>query len=196
MAIELPNKLTPLSPDEAGRALAAGYRQVVGHLPSVAVLRLLLAQWALETGNGSAIHNYNFGNAKHSSADQYFQTFEGGEVVGGTDVKSVMQWAAYPDPISGAAGYIKTLKSRPHWWAGLRSGSAAKYNKALSTAPKYYTAAPAAYLKTLEDRAAHYAAVAARYGSSFWGNMGLLLLGAGIGAAGWYTVRKLHNGNS
>ena len=60
----VPDKLTPLTRDEATRALLTAYKQLTGALPSTAVLALLVAQSAFETGHWKSLHHYNFGNAK------------------------------------------------------------------------------------------------------------------------------------
>ena len=56
--------LTPLSRDDASRAFLTAYQQLTGKLPTPAVLALLLAQSAFETGHWKSLHNFNFGNAK------------------------------------------------------------------------------------------------------------------------------------
>lgn len=170
-ADEIPDRLTPIDGETAGRTLSLAYQRVTGFKPTAKVLSLLLGQWALETGNGSAVHNYNFGNIKHSSAETLFQTFNAGENVDGQSVVTPQKFAAYRSVEDGAVAFIKTLKAKPHWWAGLKTGNAEKFVRGLATAPKYFTADPTAYLKTLENRAANYLHIARKYGAilSPWG---------------------------
>jgi hypothetical protein len=167
--ILIPNRLTPMSADEAAKALSAAYRQVTGKVPSAKILGLLVGQWAGETGNGKAIHNYNYGNVKHSSADVYYQEFEGGENdENGNETRSVMQFAAYLTSQDGAVAYIKQLQRRPQWWAGLQTGDPQKFVDGLVAikGQYYFTANKGQYLKLLVDRMNKYMTEVKRYASS------------------------------
>ena len=184
MPTALPNTLTPIDPESAGAALSKAYASLTGSKPKPAVLNLLLAQWGLETGNGKSVHNFNFGNQKSASGDEYYQEFEAGEIVDGQEQKSVMHFAAYKDIDSGALAYIKILHRRPQWWAGLQSGDPHTFVSALVAVQgqHYFTADPARYLKTLSDELPKFAVIAKRYGKSrfAWVATALgMLLGAG-----------------
>jgi hypothetical protein len=188
---ELPNKLTPMSADEVAAALSNAFKAAEGKKPSEKVLSLLLAQWALESANGKAIHNYNLTNIKRNSGDLYYQFFRCSEMVDGKKVfydppSPQCAFAAYKTPVDGAKAYIRVLKKRPHWWAGLLSGDVNTFNTALSTAPVFYTASPALYLKELQDRAAKYAPQAAKYGATLIGAMFSAFFGIGLGIATVY----------
>jgi hypothetical protein len=161
----LPNKLTPIAPDQAGSILATAYASVAGHAPSEQVLNILLAHWAAETGNGQAVHNYNFGNVKRSKADQYYQEFNEREVVDGKDEYAVRQWAAYTTPLSGARAWIALLHARPAWWAGLHA-NLQSYVHALATAPAYFTAKESQYYELVAGLMKRYAAIARKYSPS------------------------------
>jgi hypothetical protein len=194
---ELPNKITKVTPDAAARALAIGFKKVAGKKPSAAILALLLGQWALETGNGSAVHNYNFGNTKRSSSDTYYQFFRCSEILNGKEVffdppAPECAFSAYKAPEDGAEAYVKILKKRPHWWNGLLSGNVATFNAGLTTAPKYYTANPAQYLKTLQNRVAAYMPQAKQYGATFLTALGTALLGIGMGGMVLYYAPKVY----
>jgi hypothetical protein len=190
--------MTPLGPAEAAKAIAAGYRSVVGTLPSPQVLALLLGQWALETGNGKYIHNYNFGNVKFSSAAPAKQYFRCSEIVGGVEVwydppAPECAFAAYQTAADGAKAYVETLKRRAHWWQGLQTGDVVKFNTALSTAPKYYTANPTTYLSALNNRVATYLPQARVYGASWGKRVGQIILGltaVGGGVLGFRYLRS------
>ena len=184
MPTALPNTLTPIDPESAGAALSKAYASLTGSKPKPAVLNLLLAQWGLETGNGKSVHNFNFGNQKSASGDEYYQEFEAGEIVDGQEQKSVMHFAAYKTIDDGALAYVKLLQRRPQWWAGLQSGDPHTFVSGLVAVAgqHYFTADPAKYLKTLSDELPKYAAIAKRYGSSrfAWVATALgMLLGAG-----------------
>jgi len=191
MASEIPDKLTPVSVDEAAAALAVGYRRVTGKSPSAAILSLLLAQWALETGRGEFCHNYNFGNVKHSSADQYYQTFRAGENINGQSIESDMQFAAYLNIDDGAEAYVRQLQKRPNWWAGLQTGDVAKFNAGLSSSPAYYTADPSTYLATLQKLVGEFSVTAKKYASGIWYRIGQALFLVALAASGVYVYKQV-----
>jgi hypothetical protein len=149
------NKLTPLTRDEAARALSAAYQRLTGSLPRPGVLALLLAQSALETGNWQKIHNFNFGNAKAALNYPLIVQFRCSEL----DAQGVelffdppdphCNFRAYNDAASGALDYLKVLHSRPTWWQGLHTENPSSFVDALATPPKYFTANPDRYKRTV-----------------------------------------------
>jgi hypothetical protein len=192
MAILIPNKMTPVSAEQAGQALSLAYQRVVGRKPSAKILLLLLAQWALETGNGKSVHNFNFGNVKHSNADQYYQEFEGGETVDGVDVRSVMQWAAYTNINDGALAFIQILKKHTVWWTGLQTGDATKFVDALAVRPyAYFTAPPSSYLNGVLKLLPQYTPISKKYALSVAGTIVQVLLGLAVGVVGVYAYHEV-----
>lgn len=192
---ELPNKFTTVTPDEAAKAISIGYQKVTSKKPSAVILVLLLAQWALETGNGSAVHNYNFGNTKRSSADTYYQFFRCNEILNGQTVwfdppAPECAFSAYLTPEAGAEAWIRILKKRPNWWNGLLTGDVTAFNTGLSTAPKYYTANPTSYLNLLKNRVTAYTPQAIEYGAKFGLGSALLGIGLGVGVLYGYKTFK------
>jgi hypothetical protein len=189
----MPDKITHMTPEEAIKALSDGYKSVTGYRPNKLVLGLLAAQSALETANWqSGIHNYNFGNFKATSSDKYIQYFGCGEIIDGVsqnypagDPHCV--FAAYPDAASGAAAYIRGLKNRSNWWNGLQTKTAAGFIKGLTTPPAYFTANPATYLNTLEQRLVTYQPLANKYA----GSLITALFGLAIGGGLWYGYNRL-----
>ena len=139
------NKLTTLTREAAAGALAAAYQHLTGQQPTLAVLALLLAHSALETGNWQKIHNFNFGNIKAASDYPRIVQFRCSEV----DAQGVehffdppdphCNFRAYEDATSGALDYLKILRGRPHWWQGLHSENPATFVDALATPPRYFT---------------------------------------------------------
>lgn len=149
------DKLTPLSRQDAAQALLTAYRALTGAFPSQAVLTLLLAQSALETGHWKKIHNFNFGNAKARLDYPLIVQFRCSEV----DAQGVehffdppdpqCNFRAYNDAAAGALDYLKVLQSRPHWWQGLHTENPSAFVDALATPPKYFTANPEQYKRTI-----------------------------------------------
>lgn len=195
---ELPNRITAITPSEAARVLSIGYYRVEGKLPSAKVLGLLLAQWALETGNGKYIHGFNFGNVKRYSGSPYYQYFRCSEIINGVEVffdppAPECAFAAYLTAEDGAEAYVRILKKRAHWWTGLLTGDIKKFNSALSTAPKYYTANPATYLTGLQNRYDSYFKYAKEFSGSWLGTGLQYGLGIGIvGISAYYAKGRLY----
>ncbi len=192
---EVPNKMTPLTAEQAVKGISDGYLLVTGKRPSAIILTLLAGQSALETGNWDSIHNYNFGNKKWSGQDKNWQFFRCSEVINGEEVfydppSPVCKFAAYGSAAEGAAAYIKLLQSRSHWWAGLQSGTVDGFIKGLTTKPAYFTANPIQYRNVLQERMSHYAALAKKYAGP--GILGTILgmVGLAIGAGLWYGYKK------
>jgi peptidoglycan hydrolase-like protein with peptidoglycan-binding domain len=161
---ELPNKATPMTADDVAKAISAGYKKVTGQSPTPEVLALMLAQSSFETGGwGKGIHNYNFGNAKATSRDPYYQVFTATEGQGSNVTSSAMRFAAYKNPEDAGAAYVQLLKGRPNWWNGLQSGTAEGFIAGLTSAPAYFTGNASQYLAAVKANASKYAALAGQY---------------------------------
>jgi hypothetical protein len=193
---ELPNKSTPLTAEQAVKAISDGYLIATGKRPTPVILALLTGQSALETGNwGSGIHNYNFGNKKWSSGDKNWQFFRCSEIVDGKEVfydppHPACKFAAYGTAADGAAAYIRLLQSRPHWWSGLQSGTVDGFIQGLTTAPKYFTANPVTYRNVLGERMANYTTLAAKYAASAASGIGKTIAVVAVGILGFYFFKR------
>ena len=159
------NKLTQLSPSDAAAALATAYQQLIGAPPSQAVLALLLAQSALETGNWKKIHNYNFGNQKAGASYPLIVQFRCSEIVNGAEKffdppAPECNFRAYESAAAGALDYLRVLHARPHWWQGLQTEDPSAFVDALATPPKYFTANPALYKSALTSLFVQYGPLA------------------------------------
>jgi hypothetical protein len=150
----VPNRLTALDAREAGRALFSAYAAFTGRAPSDQVGALLLAQSALETGNWQKIHNYNFGNIKARADYPTITQFRCSEIIDGVErffdpPDPHCNFRAYGTASEGALDYLKVLHGEPHWWQGLQAGDPGVFVDALATPPKYFTADPTKYKRTL-----------------------------------------------
>jgi hypothetical protein len=148
------NRLTPLTRQDAGAALAEAYTRVTGGSPSARLLALLLAHTAFETGRWQKLHNFNFGNVKAAPSFSFITQFRCSEVENGVEQffdppDQHCNFRAYSNAADGAVDYIKVLQSRPHWWAGLQTEDPAAFVDALATPPKYFTGDPAAYKRAI-----------------------------------------------
>jgi hypothetical protein len=180
--VEIPYRNTPLTPPDAAKALSQGFQKVTGKAPNVDVLKLMIGQSALETGNWQKLPNYNFGGQKASGSDAYIQYFDTTEVVDGVTQPMRLAFAAFKDAASGAAAYVKMLQSRAHWWNGLLSGDFQAFNDGLTTAPAWYTADPQGYLAGMMDRGNNFLALAEQYAVPIGlGIGGVVAIGLGLG---------------
>src|SRR5438132_65509 len=69
MPEELPSVLTPLTTEQALQILQDSWKKKLGDEPKVESLRVLCAQWALETDWGKSMYCYNFGNVEYKDGD-------------------------------------------------------------------------------------------------------------------------------
>ena len=147
--------LTPLSRDDASRAFLTAYQQLTGKPPTAAVLALLLAQSAFETGHWKSLHHFNFGNAKAHPNYPLITQFRCSEVdQNGLETfydppHPQCNFRAYENAAAGAVDYLKVLQNRPHWWQGLHTGDPGAFVDALATPPKYFTGNPAVYKRSV-----------------------------------------------
>jgi len=194
-AIELPDKLTPMSAADASKALASAYKRVTGAAADAKLLGLLVGQTALETGNWKSLHNWNFGNAKATSSDPYYQNFRCWEVVGGEKVwydagHPACRFAAHPTAVDGAEHYIRVLKHRPNWWDGLQTRSVEGFVDGLTKVPyAYFTADKGTYSRVLAERMGQYTSEIKAFAGTPAG------MGAAVGAfavvfGGLYLYRR------
>jgi len=195
--VEIADQLTPMSADEVAIAVSSAFKRLTGKRPSRKILGLLLAQWALESGNGRSIHNFNLTNIKRNSGDPYYQSFPCSEVIDGveqhfTPPNKACEFAAYLNATDGAEAYIRVLKRRPNWWNGLMTGDVEQFNIGLSTAPKFYTADPARYLNLLKDRYDRYWSQAEKYGSNTLGTILSALFGISVAIGTIYATPKAY----
>jgi len=187
MSTQIPDLLTPLNPDDAVRHLADAYKRVVGKQPRVAVLKLLAAQSALESGNWKIVHNFNYGNEKASSSDVFVQQYS----IRDDPTDPGAKYAAFLSPQEGAEHYVRTLVRREHWRKGLDSGKPVQFVEALSTPPVYFTADPSRYLATLLKLVDTYSDLAKKYGWSLLGMFGGLLMLGTIATGGYFAFKRL-----
>ena len=194
--VVLTDKLTPMAPDEAAKAISEGYKIVTGRKPTAKILGLMLAQWALETGNGKSIHHFNYGNGKATKNNGFTTYFRCSEIINGQEQffnppDPHCHFAAYPSAIEGAIAFVNLLKSRENWWKGLHTGTPEGFVKGLSQPFAYFTANVTLYQNVLTERFGKYFDVAKQYArpSFFWE----LILGLTIAAGGVYGIKKLRS---
>lgn len=184
MSTQLADKLTPVTPDVAVKALADAYQRVTGRKPSRKVFKMLVAQSSLETGNWQLMHNYEMGNAKSKSSDPFFQVYSTHDDP--TDPGA--HYAAHQSIDEGAEHYINVLKGRDHWWSALQSGKPLTFITGLSTQPVYFTANPAVYLNTLNRQIEKYTPLANKYAPGIWISLAIAAL---VATGAYQTAKRL-----
>jgi len=144
---------TPLSGSQAAGALEAAWQGAVGRPPSQETLSILVAQWAHETGRGSAMLNYNFGGLKGSGpsgASTVYATHEG---FGASAIQTHDRFRAYDSAQQGASDYLSLLQHRyPDAVQAAERGDAGGFVQALKSGG-YFTGDPAAYAKSVASLA-------------------------------------------
>lgn len=144
---------TPLSGEQAAQALDRAWQQVMGEKPSEETKAILTAQWAHETGRGSAMMNFNFGGLKGSSPTGFGTTYTTHEGWGKSEVKIVDRFRAYQTADEGAADYVALLNRRyPGAIEAAKSGDPAKFVRELKQA-RYFTGNEGAYVKSVSSLA-------------------------------------------
>jgi flagellum-specific peptidoglycan hydrolase FlgJ len=113
---EVTAQSTPMSGEQAAGYLQRAWRQQHnGQNPPNGALEVLLAQWALETGRGRRMLNYNFGGIKAVGAG--FRTRYGtteGDRVAGTATRQQLWFQAYGNADEGARHFVRILTQGMH----------------------------------------------------------------------------------
>jgi hypothetical protein len=142
---QLADTRTPVSPQELANALVALWPSEVGGSPSLKTIAVLLAQWALETGEGKSMVAYNIGNIKAYDTKAgdytYFDTTENvnGKTVHLKAGEPGTRFRAFSSLPEGAQFYLRGMKS--HWtkaWPYALSGDPEGFAQGLYD-QHYYT---------------------------------------------------------
>jgi hypothetical protein len=135
--------------DEAGALLARAWRAVLGDAPQAEAIRVLTAQWALETNSGHEMYGHNFGGIKASPSapGKSYRTVEG---YGANRRELRARFRVYASAYAGAEDYVRLLATRyPAALARARAADVPGFAHALAQGG-YFTADPAAYARGLE----------------------------------------------
>jgi hypothetical protein len=164
MGTQLSADITRVTPAQLLAALARAWRVVfVGTEPKRESLLVLLAQWALETGEGSAMHAFNLGNVKSIEGDgRDFCAFPCWEMERGQKVwyrppHPATRFRAYRSLDEGAIDYLKLLSKRfARAWPAVLAGDPEAFAHELKLS-HYYTADESAYAAGVRARFNRYA---------------------------------------
>ena len=147
---------TPMKPRQAAEVLASAWHDVIGRPASRRTVAVLWAHWALETGRGARMVDYNFAGLKGRApggASSVVWTRESGED-GKTRVRA--RFRAYATAQEGARDYVRTLHARfdPAFVAA-NEGDARAFADALDDA-NYFTDHPRVYKRSIQSLASEY----------------------------------------
>ncbi len=146
---EVAPRHTRLDLPEARSTLAAAWRQKFGREPNDRTLAVLTSQWAMETGRGSAMMNFNFGGIKGtgpSGLTTAYRTFEGHDA---TRVEIKDHFRAYLSAQEGARDYLDVLQRRfPAALERAAEGDARGFVHELKT-HGYFTGSETEYTKAI-----------------------------------------------
>lgn len=146
---------TRMTPAAAARYLREAYTQLTGSPPSNRVLSVLLGQWAIESGTGTRMYNFNYGGVKIPR-----RGWEGGrvqlpthETVNGQRVATQAWFQAYGTAEEGARAYLQNIiRNYSEALAAVdRTGNPRAYGEYMG---RYHTGDNAEYAQDV----AHYAA--------------------------------------
>jgi hypothetical protein len=130
-------------------ALARAYLRAMGKPASPALLDVLSAQAALETGRGASMYNWNFGGIKGASPQGMTATYMTREVTASGDVHVRQGFRAYATIDDGASDYIHVMRGRfGHAMEIAERGDVDGFAHALKQSG-YYTASEAEYASAL-----------------------------------------------
>jgi hypothetical protein len=135
----------------AGALLARAWQAIVGGSAPPQGVRLLTAQWALETDAGRQMHGHNFGGIKAGpgAAGASFRTIEG---YGVQRREVTARFRVYDSADTGARDYVRLLANRyPSALDAARTGDVPGFARALARGG-YFSADPDAYARGLEQR--------------------------------------------
>jgi len=163
----IPDKLTPLTPQEVALAFRSALETLMGKTPSNAFLALLVAQSALETGRWKSIHCFNFGNVKASPTyvGLYCQ-FRCNEVLKGKVVwfnppHPQCNFRAFESAETGSIDHIRFLSQSKRYayaWQVAQTGMPLAFVDALKHAG-YFTADEAPYARAVASLWKEYLAM-------------------------------------
>jgi hypothetical protein len=137
---------TPVSISDMYNAMKAAWQGVIGETPTDTALLSVMAQWALETGNGASMYNYNVGNFKSAGGNgsppgAYF-TIPTHETINGVYQVVQANFASYDSLQAGVGAYLSALHSRfSGSWPDIEDGDMQAFAQDLYD-QGYYTGQP------------------------------------------------------
>jgi flagellum-specific peptidoglycan hydrolase FlgJ len=140
---------TPLAAETAMQAIADAYTALTGATLSDSAKAILTAQWAHETGHGSAMYNFNFGGIKGVGPSGLTVAQRTREGYAQNERKIVDNFRAYANVEEGAQDYVRLLLSRYRSAvAAAQRGDSSGFVRGLKD-KGYFTGDPVAYERSI-----------------------------------------------
>ncbi len=144
---------TNLSSKQADDALDRAWTAQFGSKAPPNTVGILRAQWALETGSGASMYNYNFAGIKGVGPSGLSVSQRTTEGFGATARHITDRFRAYSSADEGAADYIHLLSTKyPAAMEAAKNGDAAGFVSALH-AKSYFTGDEQDYTKAIASLA-------------------------------------------
>lgn len=147
---------TPMRPEVAAAYLTEAWTAVLGAPPPVGALSILWAHWALETGRGLWMRDYNFAGIQGAAPDGGSAVWWTSERIDGETQRVRLRFRAYASPEDGARDYVTQLRDRfPRALAAARAGDARAFARELQRAT-YFTSDGQDYERAVSSLAEEY----------------------------------------
>jgi len=154
--IDRPRRPTPMSPNDATRYLAQAWEHHTGERATEEVISVLWGQWALETGRGRWMVDYNYAGLKGRAPDggtANWWTWEEADA-GARRVRA--RFRSYEAPEHGALDYVEMLLRRyPKAVAAARRGDAVNFILELDHGG-FFTERPEHYVRSVASLAREF----------------------------------------
>jgi flagellum-specific peptidoglycan hydrolase FlgJ len=123
--VDRPRRPTPMSAEEATKTLALAFERATGEEATKEVVSVLWGQWALETGRGRWMVDYNYAGLKGRAPDGGSAPWSTWEETDDGPRRVRSRFRAYESADHGAYDYVKLLSRRyPSAFAAARRGDA------------------------------------------------------------------------
>jgi len=147
---------TPMGPRLAGETLAWAWHDVTGHRARAETVAVLWAHWALETGRGKQMVDFNFAGLKGRAPGGTSSLVWTRERTGDGKTRIRSRFRAYRSAEEGARDYVRTLHARFNGaFVAASEGDARGFAEALEDVG-YFTEDPQAYRRAIESLAREY----------------------------------------
>lgn len=146
---EVPMKPTKLDAAQALACIKIGWKRITNQDLSDTAWPIILSQWALETGWGKSMYNYNYAGIKDAGQTGEFYNSPTYEGHGASRVRVIQPFCSWPTCEDGAEGYLRLLFKRyQKALEAAANGDPAGYAHELKKAG-YYTASEEEYTKNV-----------------------------------------------
>jgi len=197
--MQIPANKTPATPQEVADALISQWNAQLDTPPAPESVAVLLAQWALETGEGASMIQWNIGNVKASQSNPdtsgapNYVRYLTREYINGAYVSMLQNFRAFATLEDGVGWYLQNMRTQwTNAWPSVLAGDPQGFAVGLRNQKPfgYYTAPASTYAAGVQRYFDKYlgsidfsGALGVVSSSSGIPSSLLLLIAAGAGAA-------------